>query len=131
MEDLYRAYILEHQREPHNKGDMANPDRFAAYANPFCGDRLQMSVRLDGDRVADVRFNGQGCAISQAAASMLTDEMFDKTLTELAAITKEEMFAMLGIPLSPARQKCGLLAWEVLRKGILGQADPTGDEDLE
>lgn len=130
MEDLYRAYILEHQRTPHNKGDMAQPDRFAAYANPLCGDRLQMSVRLDGDTVADVRFNGQGCAISQAAASMLTDEMLGKTLTELAAITKEDMFEMLGIPLSPARQKCGLLAWEVLRKGILGQDANSEDDDL-
>jgi nitrogen fixation protein NifU and related proteins len=131
MEDLYRAYILEHQRTPHNKGDMDHPDRFAAYANPFCGDRLQMGVRLEGDRVADVRFNGQGCAISQAAASMLTDEMLDKTLTELANFTKEDMFALLGIDLSPARQKCALLAWEVLRKGILAQDDAASDDELE
>jgi nitrogen fixation NifU-like protein len=120
MDDLYRAYILEHYKEPHNKGDMPNPDRFAAYANPFCGDRLQMGVRLDGDRVTEVLFNGVGCAISQASASMLTDEMQDKTLAELAAITKDDIFQMLGVPLSPARQKCALLAWEVLRKGILG-----------
>ncbi len=125
MEDLYRAYILEHYKEPHNKGDMDHPDRFAAYANPFCGDRLQMGVRLAGDRVVDVRFNGAGCAISQASASMLTDEIMGKTLDELAAITKDDIFAMLGIPLSPARQKCALLAWEVLRKGILG-LDATG-----
>ncbi|MBA3825745.1 MAG: iron-sulfur cluster assembly scaffold protein, partial [Ktedonobacterales bacterium] len=74
--------------------------------------------------------NGQGCAISQAAASLLTDEMLDKTLTELTAITKEDMFAMLGIELSPARQKCGLLAWEILRKGILGQEDTSADDEL-
>ena len=131
MDDLYRAYILEHYRDPHNKGDLAHPDRFAAYANPLCGDRLQMGVRLEGDRVAEVSFNGTGCAISQAAASMLTDEMQDKTLTELAAITKEDVFALLGIEISPARQKCALLAWEVLRKGILGIDGTSGeDEDL-
>jgi nitrogen fixation NifU-like protein len=130
MDDLYRAYILEHYRDPHNKGDMAHPDRFAAYANPLCGDRLQMGVRLEGDRVGDVRFNGTGCAISQASASMLTDEMQGKTLTELAAITKEDMFALLGVEISPARQRCALLAWEVMRKGILGLDAPTDEEDL-
>jgi nitrogen fixation NifU-like protein len=130
MEDLYRAYILEHYKEPHNKGDMEHPDRFAAYANPFCGDRLQMGVRLEGDRVVDVRFNGTGCAISQASASMLTDEIMGKTLAELAAITKDDIFAMLGITLSPARQKCALLAWEVLRKGIL-RLDSAGDATAE
>jgi nitrogen fixation NifU-like protein len=131
MDDLYREYILEHYKDPHNKGDMAHPDRFAAYANPFCGDRLQMGVRLDGDRVAEVLFNGTGCAISQASASMLTDEIQGKTLTELADISKEDIFAMLGITLSPARQKCALLAWEVLRKGILGLDDNASTEDDE
>jgi nitrogen fixation NifU-like protein len=117
MDDLYREYILEHYKSPHNKGDIEHPDRFAAYANPFCGDRLQMGVRLEGDRVVEVRFNGTGCAISQASASMLTDE-----------ITKEDIFEMLGIPLSPARQKCALLAWEVLRKGILRLDEDTAEE---
>jgi nitrogen fixation NifU-like protein len=127
MEDLYRAYILEHYRAPHNKGDLANPDRFAAYANPLCGDRLQLSVRLAGDRVVEVKFNGSGCAISQASASMLTDEMHGKTVAELAAITKQDVFDMLGVEIGPARQKCALLAWEVLRKGILGE--PEADEE--
>lgn len=126
MDSLYREYILEHYRDPHNKGDLEHPDRFAAYANPLCGDRLQMGVRLVGDRVTEVRFNGTGCAISQASASMLTDLMEDKTLTELAAISKQDMLDLLGIPISPARLKCALLAWEILRKGILGQAE---DED--
>ncbi len=128
MDDLYREYILEHYKSPHNKGDIAHPDRFAAYANPFCGDRLQMGVRLEGDRVVEVRFNGTGCAISQASASMLTDEIQGKTLAELAEITKEDIFEMLGIPLSPARQKCALLAWEVLRKGILRLDEDTAEE---
>lgn len=123
MDDLYREYILEHYREPHNKGDLEHPDRFAAYSNPLCGDRIQMGVRLEGDRVVEVCFNGSGCAISQASASMLTDRIQDATLDELTAITKEDIFAMLGVPISPARQRCALLAWEVLRKGILGQAE--------
>ena len=86
-----------------------------------------MGVRLAGDRVVDVRFNGSGCAISQASASMLTDVILDKTLDELALISKEDILALLGIEISPARMKCALLAWEVLRKGILAQ--PAGDED--
>jgi len=128
MEDMYRDYILEHYRSPHNKGDIDHPDRFAAYANPLCGDRLQMGVRLTGDVVTDVRFNGSGCAISQASASMLTDVIAGKSLTELAEITKEDMLAMLGIDVGPARLKCALLSWEILRKGILGQAEDDSDD---
>ncbi len=130
MDDLYQADILDHYRFPHNKGDMPHPDRFAAYANPLCGDRVQMSVRLEGDTVSEVLFNGHGCAVSMAAASMLTDEMQGKTLAELAAIGKEDIFALLGIPISPARQRCALLAWEVLRKGILGMPESDDDEEL-
>jgi nitrogen fixation NifU-like protein len=129
IDDLYREYILEHYRSPRNKGDIATPDRFAAYSNPLCGDRLQMSVRLDGDRIADVRFNGSGCAISQASASMLTDIMMGKTLDELKAITKDDIIDMLGVEISPARMKCALLSWEVLRKGILGE--PEDDDTLD
>ena len=129
MDDLYREYILEHYRAPHNKGDLDHPDRFAAYSNPLCGDRLQMSVRLEGDHVADVRFNGSGCAISQASASMLTDLMQDKTVDELTHITKQDIFDMLGITISPARIRCALLAWEVLHKGILGESEDD-EEDL-
>ncbi len=128
MDDLYREYILEHYREPHHKGDLDHPDRFAAYANPLCGDRLQMGVRLEGDRVAEVRFNGSGCAISQAAASMLTDVVEGKTLAELAAFSKQDMLDLLGVPIGPARQKCALLAWEVLHKGILDE--PEDGDDL-
>ncbi len=127
MDDLYRDYILEHYRSPHHKGDLDHPDRFAAYANPLCGDRLQMGVHLDGDRVTEVCFNGSGCAISQATASMLTDVIEGKTLAELAAISKEEVLDLLGIEVSPGRLRCALLSWEVLRKGILGQADDDGD----
>lgn len=129
MDDLYREYILEHYRDPHNKGDLENPDRFAAYANPLCGDRLQMGVRLVGDRVTEVRFNGTGCAISQATASMLTDVIQGKTLDELGMITKHDVIEMLGIEISPARMKCALLSWEILRKGILRQSED-GEDDL-
>jgi nitrogen fixation protein NifU and related proteins len=130
-DDLYREYILEHYRAPHNKGDLQQPDRFAAYSNPLCGDRLRMGVRIEDDRVVDVRFNGSGCAISQASASMLTDEMLGKSLDELADITRDDIFNMLGIEVGPARQRCALLAWEVLRKGILGQDEDGEDDELE
>jgi nitrogen fixation NifU-like protein len=131
MDDLYREYILEHFREPHNKGDIVQPDRFATYSNPLCGDHIQMSVVLDGIQVSDVRFNGSGCAISQAAASMLTDLMIGKTLDELADITKQDIFEMLGVEISPARQRCALLSWEVMRKGILKFPEDNSDDDLD
>jgi nitrogen fixation NifU-like protein len=131
MDDLYREYILEHFREPHNKGDIVQPDRFATYSNPLCGDHIQMSVVLDGTKISDVRFNGAGCAISQAAASMLTDLMIGKTLDELAEITKQDIFDMLGVEISPARQRCALLSWEVMRKGILKFPEDDTDDDLE
>lgn len=129
MDDLYREYILEHYRDPHNKGDLPQPDRFAAYANPLCGDRLQMGVKIRDDHVIEVMFNGSGCAISQASASMLTDLMQDKSLDELRAISKQDILDMLGVEISPARMKCALLSYEILHKGILGEAED--DDELE
>ncbi|GAC1447265.1 MAG: iron-sulfur cluster assembly scaffold protein [Ktedonobacterales bacterium] len=135
MDDLYRQYILEHYREPRNHGRLEQPDIHAADTNPLCGDRIELDLRLDGDRVAEVRFNGRGCAISQASASMLTEKIEGATLEELRALRPNDIFALLGVEIGPARQRCALLALRVLHEGIggsyTGRFDPEAEEAAE
>jgi len=120
MDDFYREEILEHYRHPHNKGRLENPDITYEDHNPFCGDRIGMDLRIKDNRVADVRFWGHGCAISQASASMLTDEIKGKTVDEIKALTRDDILEMLGIPIGPVRMKCALLALKVLKAGVWG-----------
>ena len=87
MDDIYRQYILEHYREPHNHGTLNQPDIHAADTNPLCGDRVAIDLKVQDGRVSEVRFNGRGCAISQASASMLTDRIEGATMDELKALT--------------------------------------------
>ncbi len=132
-DDLYRQYILDHYRQPRNHGTLEHPDIHAADTNPLCGDRVALDLHMDGDRVSEVRFNGRGCAISQASASMLTEQIDGATLDELRAITPQDVFDMLGVEIGPARQRCALLALRVLHQGIggpyTGRLDDE-DEDL-
>jgi nitrogen fixation protein NifU and related proteins len=94
--------------------------------NPLCGDELSVELEIEGDTVQDVRFNGRGCAISQAAASMISDVVKGKTVTEVRALGSEDVLEELGIPLSPIRLKCALLSVNVLRVA-LGDASDDGD----
>lgn len=132
-DDLYRQYILDHYRQPRNHGTLEHPDIHAADTNPLCGDRVALDLHMDGDRVSEVRFSGRGCAISQASASMLTEQIDGATLDELRAITPQDVFDMLGVEIGPARQRCALLALRVLHQGIggpyTGRLDDE-DEDL-
>ncbi|NOX62318.1 MAG: SUF system NifU family Fe-S cluster assembly protein [Chloroflexi bacterium] len=123
MDDLYRANILDHYRHPRNKGHLENPDIHYHDVNPFCGDEITMELKLDGDRVVDVAFDGKGCAISQASASMLTEEILGKTLDEIRHMGKEDILEMLGIPIGPVRLKCALLPLKVLKAGAWGLED--------
>jgi nitrogen fixation NifU-like protein len=127
MYDLYREYILDHYQNPRNYGEMEDPDISHEEYNPLCGDRLVFQLKLEGDRVVDVKFHGEGCAISQASASMLTERVLGKTLDELKAITKDEILEMLGIPIGPVRIKCALLSLKALKAGIYGI--PEWDEE--
>jgi nitrogen fixation NifU-like protein len=129
MDNLYRDFILEHYREPHNKGVLERYDLAFADANPTCGDELSMTLELDDahQRVTDVAFDGRGCAISQAAASLLTDELRGKTVAELAA---GDVVASLGVPIGPARMKCALLAWKVLQGAVRGDRIAWPEEAL-
>ena len=130
MYDMYREIILDHSKNPRNQGvlDPANVD-FEGH-NPLCGDRLRLTLRVDeNDRITEVGWSGEGCAISQASASMLGEEIIGKTLEEVRAISKEEVFEMLGIPLSMNRVKCALLSLKVLKVGAYGLAEWQKTED--
>lgn len=119
MYDFYRENILDHGQHMRHKGllDPASVDVEAD--NPLCGDHLRLTLRVSDDgRVTDVGWDGEGCAISQASASMLGEELVGKTLDEVKAISKDDVFEMIGIPLSMNRVKCGLLSLKVLTIGL-------------
>jgi nitrogen fixation NifU-like protein len=127
----YREYILDHYRNPRNYGKLDHPDVEASDSNPLCGDQLSMELQVEGDHVTEVRFRGRGCAISQAAASMLTEMIEGKTVEEVIQLGKEDILEALGIPISPARTKCAFLSLRVLHRGLAlaGLEKPDVDED--
>jgi nitrogen fixation NifU-like protein len=119
MDDLYRDYILEHYRRPHNFGVLDEPTASIEGSNPLCGDRITLQLHVTEDGAVDaVAFTGRGCAISQASASLLTDEIRGKPLAEVAAIGADDVLDLLGIEISPARLKCAMLSHETLQKAL-------------
>ncbi len=116
--DYYREYILDHYRNPRNYGKLEQPDVHAEDSNPLCGDQLAMDLLVEGDCIKEVRFQGRGCAISQAAASMLSEKIEGKTVQEVVALGKEDVLEDLGIDISPARTKCAFLSLRVLHRGL-------------
>lgn len=130
MDALYREYIIDHYKNPRNFGELEQRDAEFEDQNPLCGDELGVQIKLDGDRVSDLRFHGQGCAISQATASIISDELKGKTVSEISELDRHFVVEELGIDLSPTRLKCGLLSLKVVQGALLGTDEwPTGSQE--
>jgi len=126
--DMYRERILDHYKNPRNYGELEDADFSHLGENPMCGDEIRMDVKLDddGETIAAVSFEGDGCAISQASASILTEELRGKTLSELREMDRDDVMDMLGVEISPMRVKCAVLAEKVAQDGAeiyLGETD--------
>jgi nitrogen fixation NifU-like protein len=117
--DMYRQQILDHYKNPRNKGEMPDPDFSHTGENPSCGDTITVNVSLEADNetIEYVTFTGDGCAISQASASMLSERLQGTTLSELEAMGTDDITDMLGVDISPMRIKCAVLARQVAQDG--------------
>jgi nitrogen fixation NifU-like protein len=118
MDSIYKEEILDHYKNPRNFGHLDDPDIHVEANNPLCGDKLAMDLKVKDGVVQEVAFNGRGCAISQASASMLTEEMVGKRLEELAGMGRQNILDNLGIEVSYARMKCALLSLGMLRLAL-------------
>jgi nitrogen fixation NifU-like protein len=118
MDDLYRDYILEHYRRPHNFGVLETPTATFEGANPLCGDRITMQLGIRDGVIKEIAFTGRGCAISQASASLLTDEIMGMSVEKAEAFRADDLLELLGIDISPARLKCAMLSLETLEHAL-------------
>ncbi|MFQ3662359.1 MAG: Fe-S cluster assembly sulfur transfer protein SufU [Chloroflexaceae bacterium] len=132
MDDIYREQILEHARYPHNYGTLEHATISHEEYNPLCGDRVRIDLLIENGVIADVRFSGRGCAISQASASMLTDEIKGMAVETAKTFSKDDLLALIGIPLSknPTRLKCALLSLKALKAGLYGVGSVDVDDEL-
>jgi nitrogen fixation NifU-like protein len=145
LSDLYRDVILDHNRQPRNFGDLNSPDAMIEGYNPLCGDRLTLRLKLAGDRITDIRFEGQGCAISTASASLMTEAVKGKTRSEAMALFERihrlltddaepvdeelgKLAALSGVREFPARVKCATLAWHTLKSALTSAEEVVSTE---
>ncbi len=143
LTELYQQVILDHNKRPRNRGKLPSANRVAHGDNPTCGDQCSVYLRLDGDRIAEISFDGSGCAISQASASLMTTQVKGKTAPEVEALyqqfhhivttgeTPEEisdLAAFAGVHTFPARIKCATLGWHAARNALKGEASPATTE---
>lgn len=129
--DEFRDYILDHYKHPRNYGTLEDPDVSYQEGNPSCGDEIRIDLKFRDGAIEDVRFSGHGCAISMAAASILTDLIKGKPLSESRHLGKEEMLEALMIPIGPVRLKCALLALKVFKAAAYGLKGWPGEEEDE
>jgi nitrogen fixation protein NifU and related proteins len=134
-DDIYREIILDHYRNPRNKGKLPDADVSIHDSNPLCGDEIDMHLKVDDDKIRDVKFEGRGCAISQASASMLTEMVMGKPLTSIKDLSKNDILENIGLTsLGPARIKCALLSLKVLKLGMVkyyADRDPDSAKKLQ
>ena len=129
--DMYQEIILQHYRSPRNFGPMESPDRSGEESNPNCGDKIGIDLKFDPEhkRLVDIKFHGDGCAISIASASMLTQKLKGMDLDAVRAFQREDVLAMLGIPLSPVRIKCALTGFTAMGRALLEAPDASHAPD--
>ena len=121
MDDLYREVIIDHYKNPRMKGKLDPHDYSYEDDNPLCGDRIRVDLRVDeDDKITEALFSGEGCAISQASADMLTESIVGMSLAEVKNLSKEDILELLGIELGPVRLKCALLSLKVVKAGVYG-----------
>jgi len=131
MDDLYREVIIEHYKNPGYRGHLDPHDIRFEDNNPLCGDHIEITLRTDEKgNVADARFDGHGCAISQASADLLVESVIGKPIEEVKKLNKQDILDMLGIDLGPVRLKCALLSLKVLKAGVYGLGEAS-DELVE
>lgn len=148
LKDLYQEVIVDHNRNPRNFGRMEHPDRVAEGFNPLCGDRLNLYLKLDNGKISDLSFDGSGCAISVASASLMTDALKGKSVADAEKIFNQfhhlvtensendpeaieqlgKLAALLGVKDYPARVKCATLCWHTLHSALEGDTQPVSTE---
>jgi nitrogen fixation NifU-like protein len=136
FDDLYRENILDHYKNPRNHGEIADADAYAEGMNPLCGDEVSIFVTFaeDGETIADAKFAGRGCAISQASTSMLTELVKGRKARDVLQFEREELLDEVGIPLTPVRLKCAILGLHTLKVALAkatGDTADVGDDDLD
>ncbi len=131
MDDFYREIIIDRYQNPHYRGELDPHDLTFEDSNPLCGDELRIDVRVNGeDKIVEARFSGRGCAISQASADLLLENVQGKSLDEVKKLSKDDVLDLLGIELGPVRLKCALLSLKVLKAGAYGLVEAS-DELVE
>ena len=128
MDDLYREVIIEHYKNPSYRGELDPHDISFADDNPLCGDHIQIDLRVaDDGKITEARFDGHGCAISQASADLLIESIIGRSLEDVKAMKKQDILDLLGIDLGPVRLKCALLPLKVLKAGVYGLGEAADD----
>lgn len=128
MQDIYREQLMEHYKNPQNKGMIDDPTLQTDKKNPMCGDMISLQVKIDDGKIKDIKFNANACAVTVASASILTEEVIGKTIDEVKSFTKERLLDLLGVELTTSRIKCAVLALEALQEMLEGFSDPSVQE---